>query len=111
VLDRKIEKDLLPYTEREKVPITAYCPFATGFLFEYSDRGIDTVIKLASKYERTLTQIYLNWLIAKKQVITIPKAVQRRQLEENAYTSGWCMDNKDYIELSDAFLNIEADIH
>jgi diketogulonate reductase-like aldo/keto reductase len=77
---------------------------ATGYLFDYSGRGVDVVARLAAgKYHRTAAQIYLNWLIAKKQVITIPKAVQIRHLEENADASGWRMETEDYEAVSRAF--------
>ncbi len=78
-------------------------PVATGHLFDYSGRGVDAVARLVGKYHRTAAQIYLNWLIAKKQVITIPKAVQIGHLEENADASGWRMETEDYEAVSRAF--------
>jgi len=66
---------------------------------------------LAEKYGRTPAQIYLNWLIAKNMVITIPKAVQLRHLQENADASGWRMETEDYEEISNIFLKVDAGIH
>jgi len=103
VFERGIESDLLPFAEREHITITAYSPFATGGLFEYSGEGIDVVAHLAGKYHRTAAQIYLNWLIARKQVITIPKAVQISHLEENAGASEWRMETEDYELVGRAF--------
>ncbi len=103
VLHRKIEKELIPYAEKEKITITAYSPFDTGELFEYSGSGTDTINSLAEKYGKTPAQVYLNWLIEKGPVITIPKAVQVRHLEENIGAGGWRMDAEDYQSISQAF--------
>ncbi len=103
VLRRGIEKDLIPFAEKEGVTITAYSPFATGYLFDYSGEGVDTVRRLAEKHSRTPAQVYLNWLIARDPVITIPKAVQLEHLAENAGAAGWRMEPEDYKAISNAF--------
>jgi len=103
VISRGVENDLLTFAEKERITITAYIPLATGYLFTHTGKGKDIVARLAEKYGKTPAQIYLNWLIAKKQVITIPKAVQIKHLEENAAASGWRMDTQDYEEISNSF--------
>lgn len=103
VLERGIEKDLLPFAEQEQITIIAYSPFATGHLFGYSGKGAGTVARLASKYRRTPAQVYLNWLIDKRPMITIPKAVQTRHLAENADAGGWRMRTGDYETVAQAF--------
>jgi len=64
---------------------------------------MEVVESLARKYGRTRAQILLNWLIEKKQVITIPKAVQTSHLEDNAAAGGWRMDGQDYEAIREAF--------
>jgi len=55
---------------------------------------------LAEKYGKTPAQVALNWVIWKNNVITIPKAVRKEHLEENAGAAGWRLDEKDYEYLS-----------
>jgi len=96
LLDRGIEKDLLPFAEKEGITIIAYSPLATGHLLHYSGRGIETLKRLAVKYNKTLAQICLNWLISKKAVIAIPKATDIDHLKENTGAAGWRMKPEDY---------------
>ena len=96
LLNRRIEKDLLPFAEKEHITVIAYSPFAVGRLLSYSGRGKDTLKQLAVKYGRTIAQICLNWLIYKQPVIAIPKAISIKHLEENAGAAGWRMEPEDY---------------
>lgn len=96
LLDRRIERDLLPFAEREGIAIIAYSPFATGYLVHHSARNTETLKRLAVKYNKTFAQICLNWLISKKPVIAIPKAVDIKHLRENAGAAGWRMKPEDY---------------
>ncbi len=96
LLNRSIEKDLLPFAEKERITIMAYSPFATGHILSYSGRGRETLEQLAEKYNKTFAQICLNWLISKKPVIAIPKAISLEHLEENVGAAGWEMEREDY---------------
>lgn len=97
------KKELLPYTEIESITVIAYSPFATGNLLPYSSGGRKTLEHLAKKYNKTFAQICLNWLIFKKPVITIPKAIDINHLKENADAAGWRMKPKDYEAVDKAF--------
>ena len=103
LLYRGIERDLLPFAERESITIIAYSPFSIGHLFNYSGRGVEILRQLASKYNKTIAQICLNWLIAKKPVIAIPKAIDITHLRENAGAAGWRMEPEDYSTIGKVF--------
>jgi len=103
LLDRRIEKHLLPFAEREHITIIAYSPFATGYLLRYSSGGKKTLEYLAREYNKTFAQICLNWLISKKPVIVIPKAINIRHLKENAGAAGWRMKPEDYETINKVF--------
>jgi diketogulonate reductase-like aldo/keto reductase len=47
--------------------------------------------------------VALNWLIAKDDVVAIPKAASLPHVEENAGAVGWRMSAEDYEALSRAF--------
>jgi len=56
---------------------------------------------LAKKYDKSQVQIALNWLIAKPQVVTIPKSTNQQHLLENLGSVGWQMTKEDYKALDD----------
>jgi len=103
LLNRRIEKHLLPFVEREHITVIAYSPFATGYLLRYSGGGKKVLEYLVRKYNKTFAQICLNWLISKKPVIAIPKAIDIKHLRENAGAAGWRMKPEDYETIDKVF--------
>lgn len=93
LLDRRIEKDLLPYCERNNIAILAYRPLAHGKLIE-----ILGSLKTSSGSEgRTPTQIALNWLINRSRVVfPIPRASKPGRIVENIGAIGWSLNSYDY---------------
>lgn len=92
------EKDLLPYCQREGITLIAYTPLEEGSL--PNNRLLQEV---GQEYGKTAAQIALNWLICQENVVTIPKAINPRHLEENAGAMGWRMRPQDLERLSSAF--------
>lgn len=103
ILSREIEGELLPYAEQEGVTIIAYSPFAVGAIFGYQGPERETLEQLADQYNKSIAQICLNWLISKKSVITIPKAVKPEHIRENAEASDWRMSPESYKAIDRAF--------
>lgn len=108
LINRKIEKHLLPFVQRDHVMIIAYSPFAVGYLLRYGGKGRKTLEYLAGKYNKTFAQICLNWLISKKPVIAIPKAMDIEHLKENASATGWRMKPEDYETIDKVFSQQES---
>jgi len=104
LLDRSIEPDLLPYSEKEHITIVAYTPIAKGKISQggrgESWRVLDQVV---SKYNRTRIQVALNWLFAEQPVVAIPKAASLDHIKENAGAVGWQMSKEDLERLDEAF--------
>lgn len=95
---RYVEADLLPYCQREGITVIAYSPLEEGSL------GNNKILReVGERYGKTGAQIALNWLICNENVITIPKALSPRHLEENAAAMRWRMDRKDFDSLATAF--------
>lgn len=90
LLDRSCEKDLLPYCEEKGIILTAYSPLAQGKLLK--NKTLDSI---AAKYGKTPAQVALNWLISKKNVITIPKAGSVEHVRENTGAVGWKLSKDD----------------
>lgn len=104
LVDRSIEEDLLSYAEKEQITVIAYSPVARGQIPK-GGRGerwrvLDEIV---SKYGKTRTQVALNWLIAKRSVVAIPKAAKLHHVKENAGAAGWRMSEQDYETLNRAF--------
>ncbi len=82
---RDLEKDLLPYLQKEGVTLIAYSPLAKGAIFtnKYS-KLVTELSDISKKYSMTSVQVALNWLISKEGVITIPKASTSAHAAEDA---------------------------
>jgi myo-inositol catabolism protein IolS len=97
LLDREIEPELLPYTKAEKITIIAYSPLAQGLLTGkyksdtrptsfiqavnpgFSSRNLTRLAEVegilsevAMAHGKTPSQVALNWLIGKENVVAIP---------------------------------------
>lgn len=92
------ERDLLPYCQKERITLIAYTPLEEGSLANNK-----LLQEVGKKYGKTAAQVALNWLICRENVITIPKAINPRHLEENAGAMGWRMSQEDFEWLSAAF--------
>lgn len=101
LIDRSIEKDLLPYCNKEGLTIIAYSPLERGRLVEGEyNKKFEPFTK---KYNKKMVQIALNWLIHKPQIIIIPKTIKINHLLEIYGSQGWRMSEEDYSLLERAF--------
>jgi aldehyde reductase len=75
---RGIERDLLPWLRRRRVPVMAYSPLDQGRLLR-NRRLAD----FAARNGMTAAQAALAWLLRRDDVIVIPKTAHRARLEEN----------------------------
>jgi len=98
LLVRSIERDVLPYCEQQQMTVMAYRPLARGELPR--NKFLQEVGK---KYGKTAAQVALNWLIAKEEVIAIPKAVNLDHVAENASAMGWRLSQDDIERISAHF--------
>jgi diketogulonate reductase-like aldo/keto reductase len=75
---RGIEWDLLPWLRERGIPVMAYSPVAQGKLLRHRRLG-----EFARSHGMTAAQAALAWLLAKDDIIVIPKTGRRGGLEEN----------------------------
>jgi len=75
---RSIEWDLLPWLQKHRIPVMAYSPIEQARLLK--DKRLQ---KFAKQTNRTPAQSALGWLVAKGNVIVIPKTGNRERLKEN----------------------------
>jgi diketogulonate reductase-like aldo/keto reductase len=76
---RGIEFDLLPWLRSSGIPVMAYSPIEQGRLVRDP-----RLAELAQRYGLTAAQAALGWLLARDDVIAIPKTGNRQRLQENA---------------------------
>ena len=96
LLDREIEKETLPYCQKNQITVMAYWPLAKGRL-----AGNKYLNEIGKKYGKTAAQVAINWLIAREGVLAIPKAVKIEHLEQNAGAAGWRLSDEDIESISD----------
>jgi diketogulonate reductase-like aldo/keto reductase len=75
---RNIEGDLLPWLRERHIPVMAYSPIEQARLLQ--DRRL---IDFARRNTLTPAQAALAWLLAKDDIIVIPKTSRRERLKEN----------------------------
>lgn len=75
---RGIEWDLLPWLRSRGIPIMAYSPIDQARLLRNRE-----LKALAKRYGMTVPQVALAWLLAKDDIIVIPKSSDPQRLEED----------------------------
>jgi diketogulonate reductase-like aldo/keto reductase len=78
--NREIESGLLPWSQKNKIPIMAYSPVGHS-------RGLlnnATLKKIAKLHDSTPAQIALAWVLRQPGVIAIPKAGNQAHVRDNA---------------------------
>jgi diketogulonate reductase-like aldo/keto reductase len=104
LVERSIEEDLLPSCMKEHITVIAYSPIARGHIPESGREERWRILdRIATKYNKTRTQVALNWLICKEPVVAIPKAGNPEHLRENAGSVGWVLRQADQDALGNAF--------
>src|SRR5260370_13355020 len=96
---REIESGLLPWSQKNKIPIMAYSPVGHG-------RGLlenAALKKIAKRYDRTSAQIALAWVLRQPGVIAIPKAGNETHVRENARAVETKLSDQDFPAIDPEF--------
>ncbi|OPA75379.1 hypothetical protein BVG16_21650 [Paenibacillus selenitireducens] len=107
--DRRIEDHLLPYCNENGITVMGYSPFGyapqvfgmPGFPVSGTEER-NLLDELGIKYEKTAYQIALNWVLRQENIVTIPKAVNMKHMENNLHALGWVIDKED-LDLIDRY--------
>lgn len=81
---RGIEYDLLPWCQRQGVPVMAYCPLAQAGRLRNGLLNHNVVRKIALERGITAAQVLLAWVISHQGVMAIPKASSIEHVTQNA---------------------------
>jgi diketogulonate reductase-like aldo/keto reductase len=78
LMRRGVEWDLQPWCRERRIPLMAYSPIEQGRLVSNMK-----LVDFAQKHDITPAHAALGWLLAKDDVIAIPKTARRAGLREN----------------------------
>lgn len=100
---RGIEVDLLPWCHEREIVITSYSPIdhtaaRAQALFENT-----VLIEVAARMNATPAQIALAWVLRSDNIVAIPKAAQRKHIEENSRCVEIRLSEADIKALDSAF--------
>ncbi len=100
VLFRDIERGLLDFCTENRITIIAYSPFGSGALYRPKYRKtLETLEAIGKAHRKTATQVALNWIISKDNVVAIPKSGSKEHVIEDAGAAGWKLTKSEYAEI------------
>ncbi len=102
LVDRFTEEQLLPYCEATNSILIAYSPLDKGRNAE-GDPRFQLIQQFGMKYGKTTTQIALNWLISKRNVLPIPATANPRHLLENLESTNFQLEEEDVLKIDETF--------
>lgn len=117
LLQRDIEKEVLPYCRDQEITVVAYSPLAQGLLSGKYDaknlpadkvrrqnplfcheenlreafKAIEVLKEIGEAHGKAPAQVALRWLLEQPGVIAIPGAKRPEQVEANAGALGWSL--------------------
>jgi diketogulonate reductase-like aldo/keto reductase len=89
LIDRTIEKDLLPYCQAHHITVIAYSPLARGLKRIRNCDPDGTLDKLSRAIGKSPAQIVINWCLCQEGVVAIPKGNSEEHILDNCAASGW----------------------
>jgi diketogulonate reductase-like aldo/keto reductase len=95
---RGVEWALLPWLRSRKVPVMAYSPLEQARLMREPE-----LVELSRRRGRTPAQVALAWLLAKADIMVIPKSGHRDRLRENLGALDQTLDPTELAELNRLF--------
>jgi diketogulonate reductase-like aldo/keto reductase len=96
LIERTVEEGLLRYCQLNEITVIAYSPLGTGLqqIRAHDPEGV--LARLAYTSQKTYAQIALNWLIAKENVVAIPRTSDITHVVDNCEASGWRLSDDEY---------------
>ncbi len=134
---RDIEKDIIPFCVENNISILSYIPLYSGILtgkffkttkipsdlcrknhkdlkeplFSINKKILEKIEKIALKYNKSLTQLVLNWTYHQRGITSILVGARNlAQLEENLGALNWILRNQDFKEIEKILKEREIEI-
>jgi diketogulonate reductase-like aldo/keto reductase len=97
--DRRIERDLLPWCEKHRVPIMAYSPLGRGGDLLRNP----ALVQVAGRHHSSPAAIALAWTTRSGRVIAIPESGDPAHVRQNASALSLSLTDPDVDELNRGF--------
>jgi diketogulonate reductase-like aldo/keto reductase len=100
LLARDIERDMLDFCKENKITVIAYSPLGSGLIYDPKYKKTLEMLKTIGKaHGKSPTQVALNWVISKENVVAIPKGGNKEHILDIAGASGWSLTKSEKNEL------------
>ena len=103
LLERTIERRVLPYCRQHGIALVAYSPFGQGDFPTERSRGGQTLRAIAQRHKATPRQVALAFLTRVDGTFAIPKAEREDHVRENAAAGDLVLSDADVVEIDGAF--------
>ena len=103
VLERTVERRVLPYCRQHGIALVAYSPFGQGNFPSTRSRGGQVLEAIAKRRNATPRQVALAFLTRGDCVFAIPKAERPDHVRENAGAGDLVLDEADVAEIDATF--------
>ncbi len=88
--------ELQEFLKQNNIHTESWAPFAAGRNNIFSN---ELLLSLAKKYNKSVSQIILRWLI-QRNIVAIPKSIHRERIVENFAIFDFEISNKDMSEIA-----------
>jgi len=89
LVERTIERGVLPYCKQNQISVIAFSPLATGLQNIKRRDPRNALGKVGTLVGKTEAQVSLNWCLRHESVVVIPTAASVDHGIENCGASGW----------------------
>ncbi|MFX0052546.1 MAG: aldo/keto reductase [Candidatus Hermodarchaeota archaeon] len=134
LINRNIEKEILPFLRQHEITVLAYSPLLSGFLttnydentvfpesdfrnnwelftqkenFIQSQELFETMRQIAKNYDVSPSEVAINWLLKDKDIIPIPGAKKKSHIEHNIHATQWNLTKDEISRLTAITNNLE----
>ena len=94
LFDRSVENDVLSFCQNRQIYFLAYTPLDRGNIVDGYVRKY-ALKQVACKYNKSMGQIALAWLLSHDNVIPVPRMVSEKHLVDNAIAAKMKLDYDD----------------
>ena len=137
LLERNIEKEIIPFLKQKEMSALTYYPLMSGFLttnydknstfpendfrnqyelfrhkenFDRSQELFEALREIAANHDVSPSEVAINWLLKDKEVIPIPGAKKRSHIESNIHATEWRMTKDEIKRLNTITDNLEINL-
>jgi len=134
LVNRSIEKEILPFLRQQRIVVLAYYPLLSGFLTtKYDENAIltkddfrnhwelfkhkenftrsqvlfEAIRQIAEEHDVGPAEVAINWLLREEDIIPIPGAKKKSQIESNIHATQWCLRKDEISRLTAITDNLE----